>query len=354
MARRRRLEAPSPEDLAELEQGFAAKPAGAGPGLSPPIAQVARETANMVELADADSRARAAQQASEAERYRAAQGEGRVVIRLPLDAIRIDHLSRDRLHADPDAMAELTESLRLHGQRQPIEVVDLNNGEYGLISGWRRLTALAGLAASGNLRQPSVLALVRQQDAQAAYTAMVEENEIRADLSPYERGRVAVVAVGQGAFADIDAAVSALFAAASKAKRSKIRSFALVHEELGDLLSFGPDLSEKQGLALAAGLRGGAASELRAALAEAGAGTPAEEWSALNRVLKARPAAKGPQSGGRPRRAPQAEDIAVRPGTVLRRETDPEGGTTLRLLGSVAADEVDAVVADILRRLGTP
>ena len=51
------------------------------------------------------------------------------------------------------------------------------------------------------------------------YLDMVEENEIRANLTHYERGRIASVAVGQGVFADIDAAVNHLFASASKAKR---------------------------------------------------------------------------------------------------------------------------------------
>ena len=62
-----------------------------------------------------------------------------------------------------------------------------------------------------------------------------------------------MLVAGQGHFADVEEAVARLFGAASKAKRSKIRSFALVHEELGDMLAFPEELTEKGGLRLAAG-----------------------------------------------------------------------------------------------------
>jgi nucleotide-binding universal stress UspA family protein len=95
---------------------------------------------------------------------------------------------------------------------------------------------------------------------------MVEENEIRSDLSHYERGRVAVMATSQGAFVSVEDAVNELFHAGSKAKRSKIRAFAELHEELGDLLNFAPNLSERQGLRLVGAIRSGMAPDLRRAL----------------------------------------------------------------------------------------
>lgn len=51
---------------------------------------------------------------------------------------------------------------------------------------------------------------------------MVEENEVRANLSHYERGRIAVLAAEQGHFTHVEEAVARLSGAASKAKRSKI------------------------------------------------------------------------------------------------------------------------------------
>ena len=105
-------------------------------------------------------------------------------------------------------MASLRESLRLHGQRTPIEVTPLvaeGHGAalpYGLISGWRRLQALKALhAATGEPRFATVQALVRRPETAAdAYVTMVEENEIRLGLSHYERARVAALATARGVF----------------------------------------------------------------------------------------------------------------------------------------------------------
>ena len=58
-----------------------------------------------------------------------------------------------------------------------------------------------------------------------------------------ERGRAAAMAVYDGVFPSLDEAVQMLFGSGSKAQRSKIRSFALVVEELGDMLSFATHLN---------------------------------------------------------------------------------------------------------------
>jgi len=83
------------------------------------------------------------------------------------------------------------------------------------------------------------------------FAAMVEENEVRQQLSHFERGRIAALSAQQGVFANTEAAVAALFPVASKAKRSKIRSFAMIFEELGDILEFPEALREKDGLRIA-------------------------------------------------------------------------------------------------------
>ena len=90
--------------------------------------------------------------------------------------------------------AALMASLESRGQQTPIEVVELADGRFGLISGWRRLTALRQLQADEGRGQglDTVLALLRRPDtASDAYVSMVEENEIRTDLSHFERGRIA-------------------------------------------------------------------------------------------------------------------------------------------------------------------
>ncbi|MFK7942603.1 MAG: ParB/RepB/Spo0J family partition protein [Paracoccaceae bacterium] len=272
MARRRRVDTPSAEELKTIEEGFAAKPVI---GMKPPIAQVAAEAAALAQPVAPEDRA-------DAERFRAAQAEGRVILDLPSGDIQVDELTRDRAVIDAEAMAELKASISAHGQRHPIDVVQLEEGGYGLLSGYRRLKAITDLHGPEAL----VRAMLRApKDLTEAYVAMVEENEIRDNLSHYERGRIAVLAAGQGVFQNSTVAVQFLFAAASKSKRSKIRSFAMIHEELGDLLNFPEAITERAGLRLAAALRLGQGGALRDALANASPANAAAEWRILALAL---------------------------------------------------------------------
>lgn len=213
-----------------------------------------------------------------------ARSEGRLVQQIALDAIDEAYLVRDRTVVDADEMAALEASLKARGQQTPIEVVALEDGRYGLISGWRRLMALRGLEGV-----KTALCLVRPpQSASEAYLAMVEENEIRASLSYYERARIAARAAEQGAFPTARLAVKGLFANVSSSKRSKIGSFLAVYDALDEVLQFPAALSERQGLALAKALE--ADAELVGRITEALEG-PAEdavgEQMALSAVLEA-------------------------------------------------------------------
>ena len=252
---RRRLTLPGEETAAAP----APRPAPAAFAAAPPIARAAAEAAQA-----------GAEAARDARRLAEAEAEGRLLVDIPLERIDPESLTRDRLAGavpEEDA-AELALSLRTHGQRTPAEVVQLGAGRYGLVSGWRRFMALKALFdETGEDRFGALRARVirtpsaGQGDGEgiasdpAAYIAMVEENEIRLDLSHYERGRIAVMAVEAGAFPDVDRAIGSLFAGASPAKRSKIRSFALVHEALGDALRHPSAIPERLGLRMAEALR---------------------------------------------------------------------------------------------------
>ena len=252
-----------------------------------PIAQVAGEasaTAALEALTDDMARARA---------------EGRMVIGIPLRDVRADHLDRDRLpRADDEDMQALRESLRAHGQRTPIEVTPLTDGSYGLISGWRRLTALAQLhEQTGDARFASVRALVRTPEtAGDAYVAMVEENEIRLGLSHYERARIVALSADRGVFESERAALRALFGNVSRAKRSKIGSFLAVYRALDAQLRFPHALGERLGLRLAKEISDdrAAARALRKALEQAAAETPEAEQRAIEQALTAPKAASQP------------------------------------------------------------
>jgi len=272
MAKRKRLTPAQPDYLthpAALETKAWLRP-GMG---QPPIAQVA----------GAAAAASALQEVSDA--LASARAEGRLVQRLALGVIDVGYLVRDRMATDEEELGHLIESLRAHGQRSPIEVTELAPGQYGLISGWRRMAALARLQSeTGDARFGHVLALLRRPDtAEAAYIAMVEENEVRLGLSYYERARIAAKAVDLGVFDSEKQALQRLFAAASRAKRSKIGSFLGIYRRLDAVLRFPAALPERLGLALAKVLEFDAArtDALIAALGRSAAQSAAEEQALL-------------------------------------------------------------------------
>ena len=301
MAKRRRL------DPAPLDPATAASPAGAPEtkGMFPtypdgvwrPGSVAAPSGGRAPVAAIAADGAQAAALDELAEALEAARSEGRLILRLPLAAVDETYLLRDRLPGalDPDTpeMAVLIASLAARGQQTAIEVADLGSGRYGLISGWRRLSALRHLAGDGGT--DSVLAIARPPgEARDAYVAMVEENEIRAGLSYYERARIVTQAADGGVFDDDRAALSALFAAASRPRRSKIGSFVRIVRALDGALRFPVHLNERQGLALAALLDRdeSLAGKLAATLAEAPPPTPAAEAQVIAALTRpARPPA---------------------------------------------------------------
>lgn len=333
MARRRRLTAPDANALNAIEDGFAAKPLETK-SMVPPIAQVAGESAALAAMEQVTDRAALAQAEADAEKYNNAMSAGLVAEHISLAEIDESHIRRDRMDVGAEEMEELEASLRANGLRTPIEVVKTDDG-YGLISGFRRLKAFRKLALESPYFE-KIAAFVRPGSASAdAYVNMVEENEIRADLTPYERGRIAVLAVGQGAFADVAAAVDALFASVSKAKRSKVRSFALIHERLGDLLQFPAGLSERNGLKLATGLRSGDSEDLRRVLARQEPVDAKTEWAGIEAWLNAQEVPqKDVSKGGRP------SEVRKLP----RRDLGAGGTLDVRLSADAARFEVKGAV----------
>ena len=277
MAKRKRL---APAQLTYLHDGAAAPetrsmfPLGVAQSSSPPIAQVAGESA-----------ASAALEALTDEMVRA-RSEGRFIQPLPLDAIEETHLVRDRMMANEDEMQVLIASLRARGQQTPIEVVALRDGRFGLISGWRRLSALRRLHhETQEPRFATVNAILRVPETAAdAYLAMVEENEIRIGLGYYERARIVAKAVEQGVYADEAVALRGLFSSASRAKRSKIGSFLTIYHALDGDLKFAAAIPERLGLSLSKALKDDStcAARLRDRLQAASAETVEQELTLLS------------------------------------------------------------------------
>lgn len=243
-----------------------------------------------------------------------AREEGRLVLALPLSQIDLGYLVRDRLPVDDEEMTALLDSLRARGQQTPIEVAPLGEGRYGLISGWRRCSALARLhAETGEDRFATVQALVRQPDqSSAAYLAMVEENEIRVGLSFYERARIVARTVENRVYSSQTDALRALFASASRAKRSKIKSFVSIVEALDGSLRFPQAIGERLGLQMAKALdeAPGLAGRLRRALKQAEPDTPEAEQAVISATLK-------PQKQSLTK-TKSASEMAIAPGLVLK------------------------------------
>jgi ParB family transcriptional regulator, chromosome partitioning protein len=98
--------------------------------------------------------------------------------------IPIKHIERNRdqprTEFSPDALRELSESIKMHGLIQPITVRRLAANQYQIISGERRFRAsqLAGLT--------EIAAYVRIADDQQMLEMALVENLMREDLNPME------------------------------------------------------------------------------------------------------------------------------------------------------------------------
>lgn len=73
--------------------------------------------------------------------YAVQRPSGRTIARIPLDCIRTNPFQPRRTFHEP-AIADLAESIRLHGLLTPLLVRRIDAGQYELIAGERRLRAL--------------------------------------------------------------------------------------------------------------------------------------------------------------------------------------------------------------------
>lgn len=101
---------------------------------------------------------------------------------LPIAKIE-PRIDQPRQRFDPDALAELTESIKKYGLIQPIVVRSIDNGYYQIIAGERRWRA----AREAGLDEVPVCIIVAD-DPTAAELALVE-NLQREDLNPIEEAR---------------------------------------------------------------------------------------------------------------------------------------------------------------------
>lgn len=309
------------------------------------------------------------------------------VHRIPLARIDPDALPRDRTGLDGAAMDELINSICTGGLRMPIEVFPLDAPEtptpetatpetpaeappaqatppdtpaprYGLLSGYRRYHAFARLHAdeldARLADQPcaAIPAFIRPRAALARQLVqVVEENAIRADLSPWEQGHVAVAAWREGIFATLDAAVSHLYMCVSRQKRARLRAVAQVVEEFEGILTAPEALSLRQIMRISRAIQSGLGEVMRDALETTRRTSAEAQWELiLPYLLEAEQTLSEnapPPRPGRPRRLAR-----IRRELCIRREMTPQGWV-LHFSGDEAtSDFVDEIIDEIERRHG--
>ena len=179
---------------------------------------------------------------------------GLVVDHIPLDAIRMTKLTRDRSsNSDPD-LQELKTSVQTIGLSNPIRVEEVDGG-YELVQGFRRWSAYKELydetGDEAFARIPAGL-LAKGETLSGLYRRMVDENLVRRDISFAEMAQLAMSFADdpETECEDLEEAVSILFASAGRQKRVYIRNFAELLTLTGGHLKFPEALPRALGLDL--------------------------------------------------------------------------------------------------------
>ena len=179
---------------------------------------------------------------------------GLVVDHIPLDAIKMTKLMRDRTpNSDPD-LQELKDSIRAIGLSNPIRVEEVDGG-YELVQGFRRWSAYQELLEETGdevfARIPAGL-LAKGETLSGLYRRMVDENLVRRDISFAEMAQLAMSFAEdpQTECDELEDAVSILFASAGRQKRIYIRNFAELLNLTGGGLKFPEVISRALGLEL--------------------------------------------------------------------------------------------------------
>jgi ParB family chromosome partitioning protein len=258
-----------------------------------------------------------------------------MITHIPTTEILENALLRDRSHLDQEAIESLAASIHRDGLRQPVEVWTLSQPSethrYGLISGLRRLTAIRLLHSRHPATHTTIAAFIRTPASiPDAMAQMIAENEIRENLTPWERGLTLATCVNQGLFDTIDAAIAALHPTATKQKRTRLRTLALVAEELEGSFTTPELLSQTQIERLATCLRGGLSPLIAQILKENRRASLPSQWAALLPTLTEALAPESdptPTAPGRPRRL-----LELKQGLTIRRERCA-GGWSLKFTG---------------------
>ena len=200
---------------------------------------------------------------------------------IPLNQIETTALPRDRTLIDTNALDELTASIRTNGLRLPIEVYPTDTG-FALIAGYRRHLAFQTLAQSDNTFAKIPAFIRTPKSMPNALAAMIEENEMRQSLSPWERAHIIVLSVDLGTFETVDDAIKTLYPHATRQKRAKLRAITDVIWELSNHLTDPEILTERQLMRLSNAIRHDWTEILKTALSELNGLDVRQQWGRIH------------------------------------------------------------------------
>ena len=239
----------APEIKAYNVQGHPLQNQDAAPPRRGPMASAIAETADATaERSEAEAAIRAENDALAHEHVRLKK-LGLITDLIQTSDVFTTKLTRDRSTNVDLELSELKDSIKAIGLSNPIRV-EQKEGGFELIQGFRRLNAFRELAKeTGDPRYSRIPAAMvpRGEPVANLYRKMVDENMVRKDLS---FGEMAQLALSYAKDADVDPgeAVSTLYASALKQKRTYIRQFARVLEDLGGAVKFPEALPRALGL----------------------------------------------------------------------------------------------------------
>lgn len=279
--------------------------------------------------------------------------QGLVVDLIPVDAVRITKLTRDRSAKRDPELDELKTSIRAIGLSNPIRVEQGADG-YELVQGFRRLSAYRELfAETGDDAFRTIPAglLAAGETMDGLYRRMVDENLVRRDISFAEMAELARgYARDEGtACESIEEAIGSLYASAGRQKRNYILHFANLLEALGSALKFPESIPRALGLDLEKKIesRAGEAARIKARLAAEMPTTPETEVALLRTLLAEKPAPSKVDRVGEAAKAKTTFRLTVPAGTVrcaaqsglieLRAERDFSGDDRQKLQRAVEA-----------------
>jgi ParB family transcriptional regulator, chromosome partitioning protein len=159
---------------------------------------------------------------------------------IPVDAIRVGKLTRDRRPDRDPELDELKTSIRAIGLSNPIRVEQTEDG-YELVQGFRRLMAYRELHDETGEEQfariPAGL-LPRGESLDSLYRRMVDENLVRRDISFAEMGMLVLNYMedhpAEGV--DLHLVTERLYSSANRQKRGHIRTFVRMMQDIGHAL----------------------------------------------------------------------------------------------------------------------